>query len=141
MTSILNIVLPAFVVILIGFLIGKRRKTANMSVLVDIAFDISGPAITFVSMLDRKIVLLDAGKIWASALLIMFGCGIVAWIVFKFLRQKHSARCYSAGQFWRCPSHGKNARSLSPHRSARPHPRSWIRVQRNPFLSNISILV
>ena len=91
MTSILNIVLPAFVVILIGFLIGKRRKTANMSVLVDIAFDISGPAITFVSMLDRKIVLLDAGKIWASALLIMFGCGIVAWIVFKFLRQKHSA--------------------------------------------------
>jgi predicted permease len=91
MTSVLNIVLPAFVVILIGFLIGKRKKTANMSVLVDIAFNISGPAITFVSMLDKKIVLLDAGKIWAAAFLIMFGCGIIAWIVFKILRQKHSA--------------------------------------------------
>jgi malate permease and related proteins len=91
MTSVLNIVLPAFVVILIGFLIGKRKQTANMSVLVDIAFNISGPAITFVSMLDKKIVLLDAGKIWAAAFLIMFGCGIIAWIVFKILRQKHSA--------------------------------------------------
>ncbi len=91
MTSILNIVLPTFIVIFIGFLLGKRKKTSDMSVVVNIAFNISGPAITFVSMLEKKIIMLDAGKIWASAFLIMFGCGIIAWIAFKLLRQKHSA--------------------------------------------------
>jgi hypothetical protein len=41
-------------------------------------------------MLNKKIVLLDATKIWASALIIIIGCGIIAWLVFKIIGQKHS---------------------------------------------------
>jgi predicted permease len=91
MPDILNVVLPTFVVILIGYAFGKIRKTANISPLVDIAFYIGAPALTFVSMLSKKIVLLDAGKVWAAALIIMIGCGLVAWVVFRLLKQKHSA--------------------------------------------------
>lgn len=91
MPDILNIVLPTFVIIFIGYIFGKVRKTANISPLVDIAFNIGAPALTLISMLGKKIVLLDAGKIWAASLIIMLGCGIVAWVVFRFLNQKHSA--------------------------------------------------
>ncbi len=91
MPDILNVVLPTFVVILIGYAFGRIRKTADISPLVDIAFYIGAPALTFVSMLAKKIVLLDAGKVWAAALIIMIGCGLVAWIVFRLLKQKHSA--------------------------------------------------
>jgi predicted permease len=42
-------------------------------------------------MLEKKIILLDAAKIWGSALLIMVGCGAVAWIVFRILNRKHSS--------------------------------------------------
>ncbi len=62
----------------------------DMSAIVDVVFYVGLPALAFVSMLDKKIVLLDAAKVWAAALIIMFGCGIVAWIVFKIIRQKHS---------------------------------------------------
>jgi len=91
MPDVLNIVLPAFVVILIGYTFGRVRKTADISPVVDVAFYIGTPALVFISMLDKKIVLLDAGKVWAAALIIMFGCALVAWVVFRLLRQKHSA--------------------------------------------------
>jgi predicted permease len=91
MPDIFNIVLPTFVAVFIGYLFGKLRRTTNISPLVDISFNVGAPTLTFVSMLDKKIVLLDAGKIWAAALIIMLGCGIVAWVVFKFLNQRHSA--------------------------------------------------
>ena len=55
MLDVLNIVLPAFVVILIGYIFGKIRKTANISPLVDIAFYIGAPALTFVSMVEKEI--------------------------------------------------------------------------------------
>ena len=89
MVDILNIVLPTFIVIFIGYLLGKITKM-DMSAIVDIIFYVGLPAIAFVSMLDKKIVLLDATKIWASVLIIMLGCGIVAWLVFKMIGQKHS---------------------------------------------------
>jgi len=89
MVNLLNIILPTLTVIFIGYLLGKITKM-DMSAIVNIVFYVGLPALTFVSMLDKKIVLLDAAKIWAAALMIMFGCGIVAWIVFKITRQKHS---------------------------------------------------
>jgi malate permease and related proteins len=89
MVDILNVVLPTFLVIFIGFLIGKLSKI-DMSGIVDLLFWVGIPALTFTSMLDKDIALADAGKVWASALIIMVGCGIVAWIVFRLLRQKHS---------------------------------------------------
>ncbi len=89
MVNTLNIVLPTFIVILIGFLFGRIRK-ADISVIVEIVFYVGLPAIVFTSMVDKKIVLVDAAKVWASALFIMLGSGLVAWVVFEALRQKHS---------------------------------------------------
>ena len=89
MVDLLNVILPTVIVIFIGYLLGKITKM-DMSAIVNIVFYVGLPALTFVSMLDKKIVLLDAAKIWAAAIMIMFGCGIVAWIVFKITRQKHS---------------------------------------------------
>ena len=89
MLNILNIVLPTFVVILVGFLLGKI-KHLDMSVVVEILFWIGIPALTFTSMLSKEIVLLDASKVWASALLILAGTGAIAWVIFKLAKLKHS---------------------------------------------------
>jgi hypothetical protein len=62
----------------------------NMSAVVDVVFYLGLPALAFVSMQSKKIVLLDAAKVWTSAVIIVLGCGLVAWIVFKLLRQRHS---------------------------------------------------
>lgn len=89
MIEILNIILPTFIVIFIGYLLGKIRKI-NISVIVDVIFYVGLPALVFTSMVDKKIVLFDAVKMWASSLTIMLGCGLVAWVVFKVIRQTHS---------------------------------------------------
>ena len=89
MFEILNIVLPTFIVILIGFLFG-RIKQLNVAVIVEVVFYVGFPALAFTSMVDKKIVLFDAARVWASALFIMLGCALVAWVVFKLRRQKHS---------------------------------------------------
>jgi len=89
MLELLNIILPTFIVILVGYIFGKIAKV-DLSVVVDIVLYIGLPALAFTSMLEKDIVLLEATKVWAAALIIMFGCGAVAWIVFKILKQKHS---------------------------------------------------
>ncbi|MBI3040937.1 MAG: AEC family transporter [Chloroflexi bacterium] len=89
MVDLLNIILPTFIVIFIGYLLGKTTKI-DMSAVVEVVFYVGLPSLAFVSMLDKKIVLLDAAKIWAAALIIMLGGGMVAWSVFKIIRQKHS---------------------------------------------------
>ena len=89
MFNILNIVLPTFIVILVGFLLGKIKRL-DMSVVVELSFWIGIPALAFTAMTTKQIVLLDATKVWASALLIMAGTGGVAWVVFKLARMKHS---------------------------------------------------
>jgi len=87
--DLLNVLMPTFVVILVGYLFGKIAKL-NMSALVEVSFYIGLPALTFVSMTNTKIILIDATKIWAAALIIMLGCWIIAWVIFKIIRQKHS---------------------------------------------------
>ena len=89
MPAIIDIVLPAFFAIFIGYLVGKFTKI-SMAPVVDITIYIAVPALVFVSLLNKEIILLDAAKIWASSLTIMFGCMGIAWVVFKIIRQKHS---------------------------------------------------
>jgi predicted permease len=90
MIDILNVVLPTFIVILIGYLLGKVWKI-NVGVIVDLIFYVGLPALVFTSMVDKEIVLVDAAKVWACSLTIILGCGVVAWVVFKLIRQRHSA--------------------------------------------------
>lgn len=92
MLETINIVLPTFLVILIGYVFGKVSKITNIAPVVDVAFYVGGPALTFIAMMEKEVVLLDAGKVWTSSLIISFGCGVIAWIIFKvLLKQKHSA--------------------------------------------------
>ena len=89
MTNLLNIILPVFIVIFIGYSFAKIMKT-DMSAMVNVVFYVGLPALVFTSMLSEQIVLLGAVKIWAAAIIIMFGCGTVAWVVFRIIKQKHS---------------------------------------------------
>lgn len=89
MFSIIDVVLPTFIVILIGYLVGKFTKF-NMLTVTDITLYIGVPALAFTSLISKKIVLLDAAKICGSSFIISLGCLLVAWIVFKIIRQKHS---------------------------------------------------
>lgn len=89
MSELINIITPTFFVILIGYLIGKLTKL-NLSPLVDITLFIAVPALTFISLLGKDIILMDAAKMWAASLFVMLGCGLAAWIVFTALRKKHS---------------------------------------------------
>ncbi len=61
-----------------------------MSVISEVVIYIGLPALVLTSMLEKKIILMNAAKVWGSAVLIVVGCAIVAWIVFKIIRQKHS---------------------------------------------------
>jgi malate permease and related proteins len=89
MPEIINVVVPTFFAIFVGYMVGKFSKI-DMAPLVEITLYIGVPALTFVSLLSKEIVLLDAVKVWASSLIIMLGCALIAWLVFKIIRQKHS---------------------------------------------------
>ncbi|UCC16447.1 MAG: AEC family transporter [Dehalococcoidales bacterium] len=89
MTDLLNVVLPTFIIIFVGFLFGKIKKW-DLSVISEIVIYIGLPALVLTSMLEKKIVLLNAAKVWGSAAIIIFGCLVVAWIVFKTIKQRHS---------------------------------------------------
>lgn len=87
--EILYVVLPTFITIVIGYIIGKTIKI-DMSGVVDVIFYVGLPALVFVSILNQQIVLLDALKVWVSALIVTFGCGASGWLLFKILKEKHS---------------------------------------------------
>ncbi|MFC1912675.1 AEC family transporter [Chloroflexota bacterium] len=89
MFNVLNSILPTFIIILVGYIFGKLNKI-NFSSVVDLAFYAGTPSLIFVSLIHKKIVLLDAFKVWGASIIIILGCGAVAWIVFTILRQKHS---------------------------------------------------
>ncbi len=88
-TEILNVILPTFITILIGYIIGKIIKI-DMAGVVDVVFYIGLPALAFVSILSREIVFLDALKVWVTALMVSFGCATVAWLIFRIMKQRHS---------------------------------------------------
>lgn len=89
MSNLIDIILPAFFAIFVGYLVGKFSRI-NIDPVVDITLYIGVPALAFVSLLDKEIVLVDAVKMWTSSLIIMLGCLVIAWLVFKIVRQKHS---------------------------------------------------
>jgi predicted permease len=89
MPNIIDVVLPTFFAIFLGYLVGKFTKI-NMAPVVDITLYVGVPALVFVTLLNKEIVLVEAAKMWASALVIMFGGMGIAWLVFKIIKQKHS---------------------------------------------------
>ena len=89
MPALIDVVLPAFFAIFIGYLVGKFMKL-NMAPVVDLTLYIGVPALVFTSLLGKEIIITEAAKIWAAALTVMLGCGLIAYLVFRVLRQRHS---------------------------------------------------
>ena len=89
MPALIDVVLPAFFAIFIGYLVGKFMKI-NMAPVVDLTLYIGVPALVFTSLLGKEIIITDAARIWAAALTVMLGGGLVAFLVFRTLRQRHS---------------------------------------------------
>lgn len=89
MPNIIEIILPTFFVVFIGYLVGKFSRI-KIEPVVDINIYVAVPALVFVSLVSRKIILLDAVKIWAAAIVIIYGCLLAAWLTFKILGKKHS---------------------------------------------------
>jgi malate permease and related proteins len=87
-SEILKVILPTFITIIIGYILGKTIKI-DMSGVVDLVFYIGLPALAFVSILSQNIVLMDAAKVWASNLMVTIGCGLIAWLIFTLKREKH----------------------------------------------------
>ncbi len=89
-SEILNVVLPTFVVIIIGYAIGKFFQI-DMAGVVDIVFYVGLPALGFVSIIGQQIILIDAAGVWAASFLVTAGCGCIGWILFKIKREKHTS--------------------------------------------------
>jgi predicted permease len=89
LTELLSVVLPTFLIIFIGFIFGKIRKP-DLSIVSDIVIYIALPALAITSMLDKKIVLANAARIWGSAVFVIIGVGVIAFIIFTLLKKKHS---------------------------------------------------
>jgi predicted permease len=89
MPDIIDVVLPTFIVIFIGYIIGKFTRLPA-GPLVDVSLFVGVPALVVVSLLNKEIVLVDAAKVWAASFIIQVGCLLVAWLVFRAFRQKHS---------------------------------------------------
>jgi len=87
--DILNVTLPTFITIFIGYIFGKAVKI-DMSGVVDIVYYVGLPALVFVSILDHPFTLLDAVKVWISVVAVTAGCLAVAWILFKILKTRHT---------------------------------------------------
>jgi predicted permease len=88
-TDVLNIILPTFITILIGFVFGKIIKI-NLSGVIDVIFYVGLPALVISSISNQHIVMIEAAKVWGSEMIVTIGCGLVAWLLFKALREKHS---------------------------------------------------
>ena len=58
MIEILNTVIPVFLIIAIGFIIGKKRKI-DVQPIVDLIIYIAGPSLIFVSLAKSNIELND----------------------------------------------------------------------------------
>lgn len=87
--DILNVILPTFIAIFIGYLIGKFIRL-DISGIIDLIFYVGLPALVFTSILNEQIVWLQAVKIWASVILVSLGCGALGWILFRVYKAEHT---------------------------------------------------
>jgi malate permease and related proteins len=88
-TEILNVILPTFITIIIGYVIGKLIRI-DITAIIDIVFYVGLPALAFVSILNQQIIFFDALKIWVSVVLVSLGCAAIGWILFKIMKTRHT---------------------------------------------------
>jgi predicted permease len=87
--DVLNVVLPTFITIVIGYVLGKLVKI-DMGGVVDLIFYVGLPALAFTSVLSHQIILIEAAQIFAADVIVTFGCGLMAWLIFRIKRERHA---------------------------------------------------
>ena len=87
MMQTLNTVIPVFLIILISYLIDKKKKI-NLDPLIDIAIYITTPALVFSAIQKHELVLTNFFKIALSAIVVVLVSGLIGHFVLKLLKIK-----------------------------------------------------
>ena len=83
----LNIILPVFLIILLGYLIGKFKKI-DMEPLVWLIIYITGPALLFASLVKSQIKFDEFLNITIAMALIIMSMFLIVLIIFKIIKRK-----------------------------------------------------
>jgi predicted permease len=88
MLQVLQSTIPVFLIILIGFILGKIKKGLNMDPVVHIIFYITSPALVFTSLTKSNVLLNDFLTIVLSLVLITFTMGFLVWLILKIKKSR-----------------------------------------------------
>jgi len=88
MIEILNTVIPVFLIIAIGFIIGKKRKI-DVQPIVDLIIYIAGPSLIFVSLAKSNIELNDFLTMVIVTVAFTLILWLLAYIIFKITKSKN----------------------------------------------------
>ena len=88
MTSIVNTVIPVFLIIAIGFLIGKKKKL-NLDAIVFLLIYITGPALIFSSLVKSELKKEDFILITLVTVGIVLIAGLIVHLLFKYKKIRH----------------------------------------------------
>jgi len=88
MIEILNTVIPVFLIIAIGFVIGKKRKI-DVQPIVDLIVYIAGPSLIFVSLAKSNIELNDFLTMVIVTVVFTSILWLLAYIIFKITKSKN----------------------------------------------------
>ncbi len=80
---LLNVVVPVFTVIGVGFTFGRLKKI-NMRTITDIVIYIGSPCLAFSSLLSKRVIPKELVMLALSVFFISLGCGGGAWL-FSYL--------------------------------------------------------
>jgi len=82
--QILNIVLPVFLITLIGYLFGKIKKI-NLTAINDFVIYVSTPCLILSSLTEEPIEISLAGKVFVAVIGVILGCLIIGFLAVKVL--------------------------------------------------------
>lgn len=85
-----NIIIPVFLVVLIGYLLGKFYKKLNIDTLVFLLVYITVPCIIFTSLVKSELLLKDLMIIAIATSLIVIITGLIIFLFLRITRLKHN---------------------------------------------------
>lgn len=83
--EIVKIIAPIIIITLIGCLLGRLRKI-DLKTMADLIIYISAPALALTQLSMRRMDLQEIAGISGSAVLVILGCGLAAYLIFKITK-------------------------------------------------------
>ena len=90
MEQIITVILPTVFAIALGYLLSRWGRP-DVGTLIDVAMFVTTPCLVLHSLYQNPIVIGDALRGWAAALLLIAGTFVIAWLVFGIRRKGSSA--------------------------------------------------